>query len=219
MARLDQPLLLPLNFKISLDSIIRFGKNFKHRIALNSPNTMKVIGIAMLVLVSLLYSQPLTAQNRAIETTGDIILFALPTTAFGSSLIIGDSKGTFQFTKGFVLNQALTIGIKYATNKKRPYDNGDRAFPSGHTSTTFQSAAFIQRRYGWKYGIPAYALAGFTGYSRVKAQRHDGWDVLAGAAIGIGSAYLFTTPYQKEHMKLTFTTWDYNYALGFIYNF
>ncbi|HDZ15395.1 MAG TPA: phosphatase PAP2 family protein [Pricia sp.] len=187
--------------------------------ALNSPKTIKFIGVATLVLVSFLYSQPLTAQNKAIETTGDIILFALPATAFSSSLIIGDSKGTFQFSKGFVLNQALTIGIKYATNKKRPYNNGDRAFPSGHTSTTFQSAAFIQRRYGWKYGIPAYALAGFTGYSRIEAQRHDGWDILAGAAIGIGSAYLFTTPYQKEHMKLTFTSWDYNYALGFIYNF
>ncbi|KKN44849.1 hypothetical protein LCGC14_0689050 [marine sediment metagenome] len=211
--------MLHFNFKISLDSIINFAKDFKNSIALNSPKTIKFIGVATLVLVSFLYSQPLTAQNKAIETTGDIILFALPATAFSSSLIIGDSKGTFQFSKGFVLNQALTIGIKYATNKKRPYNNGDRAFPSGHTSTTFQSAAFIQRRYGWKYGIPAYALAGFTGYSRIEAQRHDGWDILAGAAIGIGSAYLFTTPYQKEHMKLTFTSWDYNYALGFIYNF
>jgi hypothetical protein len=37
---------------------------------------------------------------------------------------------------------------------------------------------------------------------------------LTGAAIGIGSAYLFTTPYQKEHMELTFSSWEDNYALG-----
>lgn len=161
----------------------------------------------------------LNAQSPVIESTGDILLFALPATALGSTLIIGDKEGTWQFTKGFVLNQALTLGLKYATDKKRPFNNGDRAFPSGHTSTTFQSASFIQRRYGWKYGIPAYALASFTGFSRINAQKHDGWDVLAGALIGVGSTYLFTTPYQKEHMELTLSNWENQYLLGFTYKF
>ena len=118
-----------------------------------------------------------------------------------------------------MLNQAVTIGLKYATGKSRPNNNGERAFPSGHTSTTFQSAAFIQKRYGWKYGIPAYALAGFTGYSRINAQKHDGWDVLAGAVIGIGSSYLFTTPYQREHMELTFASDADSISIGFRYKF
>ncbi|MDB4291793.1 phosphatase PAP2 family protein [Maribacter sp.] len=158
-------------------------------------------------------------QSKAIESTGDVLLFALPATALTGSLLAKDYKGTWQFTKGALLNQAVTIGLKYAINKERPYNNGSRGFPSGHTSTTFQSAAFIQKRYGWKYGIPAYALAGFTGYSRINAQKHDGWDVLAGAAVGIGSAYLFTTPYQKEHMQLTFASDADSFALGFMYKF
>jgi membrane-associated phospholipid phosphatase len=168
---------------------------------------------------SLISQLQLNAQSPVIESTGDILLFALPATALGSTLIIGDKEGTWQFTKGFVLNQALTLGLKYATDKKRPFNNGDRAFPSGHTSTTFQSASFIQRRYGWKYGIPAYALASFTGFSRINAQKHDGWDVLAGALIGVGSTYLFTTPYQKEHMELTLSSWENQYLLGFTYKF
>lgn len=138
---------------------------------------------------------------------------------WASSLVVGDYNGTWQFTKGALLNQAVTIGLKYAVNKERPFDNGEMAFPSGHTSTTFQSAAFIQKRYGWKYGIPAYALAGFTGYSRINAQVHEGWNVLAGAAIGIGSAYIFSTPYQQEHMELTFSSYDGNYLLEFNYKF
>ncbi len=158
-------------------------------------------------------------QNKAVQTTGDVLLFTLPVTALTGSLIAKDYTGTLQFAKGFVLNQAVTIGLKYATDKKRPFNSGDRAFPSGHTSTTFQSAAFIQKRYGWKYGIPAYALAALTGYSRINAQKHDGWDVLAGAAVGIGSAYLFTTPYQREHMELTFASDVVNFALGFKYTF
>lgn len=127
-------------------------------------------------------------QNKTIQTVGDVLLYSLPATALTCSLIAKDYKGTWQFTKGALLNQAVTFSLKYATDKKRPFNNGDRAFPSGHTSTTFQSAAFLQKRYGWKYGIPAYVLAGFTGYSRINAQKHDGWDVLAGAAVGIGSA-------------------------------
>jgi membrane-associated phospholipid phosphatase len=144
---------------------------------------------------------------------------AIPTTALTGSLIIGDYVGAWQFTKGALLNQAVTFGLKYATNKKRPYNNGDRAFPSGHTSTTFQSAAYIQKRYGWGYGISAYILAGYTGYSRINAQKHDGWDVLAGAVVGIGSAYLFTTPYQKEHMELSFANDTDSFSLGFVYKF
>lgn len=172
-----------------------------------------------LIFLFLLCSKTSLAQNRTIETAGDVLLFALPATALTTSLIIKDYDGTLQFAKGALLNQAVTMGLKYATGKSRPYHNGERAFPSGHTSTTFQSAAFIQKRYGWKYGIPAYALAGFTGYSRINAQMHDGWDVLAGAVIGIGSSYLFTTPYQREHMELTFVSDADSIAIGFKYKF
>lgn len=175
-----------------------------------------------LILFTLLYMgmgiHNVIAQ-KTMQTTGDVLLFALPTTVLGTTLIIGDKEGTWQFTKGFLINQVLTVGLKEAINKPRPFNSGDKAFPSGHTSTTFQSASFIQRRYGWKYGIPAYALAGFTGYSRINAKKHDGWDVMAGAIIGIGSTYLFTTPYQKKHMELTFSSWEDNYALGFKYKF
>tara|TARA_R110000737_G_scaffold314343_2_gene324090 strand:- start:393 stop:968 length:576 start_codon:yes stop_codon:yes gene_type:complete len=172
-----------------------------------------------LIFFLLLCSKSTHAQSRTIETTGDVLLFTLPATALTTSLIIKDYEGTWQFAKSALLNQAVTIGLKYATGKSRPNNNGERAFPSGHTSTTFQSAAFIQKRYGWKYGIPAYALAGFTGYSRINAQKHDGWDVLAGAVIGIGSSYLFTTPYQKEHMELTFASDADRISIGFRYKF
>ncbi len=182
-------------------------------------NTAIILPLMVLLALMILGTGNSFGQSKAIQTTGDVLLFTLPATALTSSLVIGDYEGTWQFTKGALLNQAVTIGLKYATNKKRPYNNGDRAFPSGHTSTTFQSAAFIQKRYGWEYGIPAYALAGFTGYSRINAQKHDGWDVLAGAVVGIGSAYLFTTPYQKEHMELTFANDSDSFVLGLNYRF
>ena len=33
----------------------------------------------------------------------------------------------------------------------------------------------------------------------VYGKKHDWWDVAAGAAIGVGSSYLFTRPFAKKH--------------------
>lgn len=171
------------------------------------------------ILLLLFCFSNLNSQNKTIETAGDVLLFAVPAAAFTTTLILKDKKGSWQFTKAFLTNAAVTYGLKVALNKPRPFNNGDNAFPSGHTSTTFQGASFIHRRYGFKYSVPAYLAAGFTAFSRIDAQKHDGWDILAGAVVGIGSTYLFTTPYQQEHMELTMNSTNGNYLLGFIYKF
>ena len=159
------------------------------------------------------------SQNNSIETSGDVLFYAMPTSAVLTTLIKKDKQGTIQFSKGFVTNLALTLGLKAIIDKNRPDLSDNDSFPSGHTSTTFQTASFLQKRYGWKLGLPAYILASYTGFSRIYADKHDGWDVLAGAVIGIGSSYIFTTPYQQEHMDLSFRAGDGNYLLGFTYKF
>ena len=145
----------------------------------------------------------------------------LPASTLASTFIVedGNPKGAWQFTKGLLLTVGVTYGLKFGINKPRPDMSNDNSFPSGHTSTVFHSAGFIHRRYGFKYSIPAYALAGFTGASRIDSEKHDILDVLAGAAIGLGSNLLFTTEYQQEHMQLTFSSGDGNYLLGYTYRF
>ncbi len=167
----------------------------------------------------LLSAYNVSAQNNIVKTSGDILLFAMPAAAISSTLIIGDKEGSWQFLKGFVLNETLTYSLKIIVNKERPDMSNNHSFPSGHTSTTFQSASFIQKRYGWKYGIPAYVLASYTGFTRLNANKHDFADVLAGAVIGVGSTYLFTTPYQKEHMELSFSKEANNYSIVYRYKF
>ncbi len=173
----------------------------------------------MLVCFVLVYLQPIFSQDKTVETSGDILLFALPAAALGATFIKGDSKGTWQFTKGFLTNVAVTMTLKLVIDKQRPNMENNNAFPSGHTSTTFHSASFIQRRYGWKYGIPAYILSSYTGFTRLNADKHDVVDILAGAVVGIGSTYLFTTPYQQEHIELSFGKTNDTYLVGFKFKF
>lgn len=153
------------------------------------------------------------------QKVGDVILFALPAATLGTSFIIGDNKGAWQFTKGLLLTEAVTFGLKIGINKPRPDQSNDNSFPSGHTSTVFHSAGYVHRRYGFKYSIPAYALAGFTAASRIDSKKHDILDVLAGAAIGLGSNLIFTSEYQQEHMQLTFSSGDGSYLIGYSFKF
>lgn len=197
---------------------------FFHNLLENCRDFFKFRFLLLFILFVLGFNAKATAQfikplNPNIQTSGDVIVYALPASALATTLIVGDTKGTWQFAKGFLTNQAVTYVIKSVINKKRPYHHGDHAFPSGHTSTSFQAASFIHARYGFKYSIPAYILAGWTAYSRLNAQKHDGYDILGGVVVGVGSTLLFTTRYEKEHMQLTFSSSDDSYLLGFTYRF
>jgi membrane-associated phospholipid phosphatase len=176
---------------------------------------------AVLFLISIPLQAQDTSETKAGTTQkiGDVILFILPVTTVGTSFIIGDEKGAWQFTKGILLTTGVTYGLKISINKQRPDMSNDNSFPSGHTSTVFHSAGYIHRRYGFKYSIPAYALAGFTAASRVDSNKHDVLDIFAGAVIGLGSNLLFTTKLQQEHMELTYSNVDGNHLIGFNYKF
>lgn len=172
-----------------------------------------------LITLCLLVCLQAKSQNNTFVDTGDVLIYALPAATLASTFILGDTKGSWQFAKGLILTEGISFGLKALVNKTRPNQSDQNSFPSAHTSTSFHSAAFIHRRYGITYAIPAYALASFTGLSRIYGEKHDGYDVLIGALIGIGSSYLFTTPYQQEHMQLTFNRDSENYMLGFKYKF
>ncbi len=80
----------------------------------------------------------------------------------------------------------------------RPYDTieglvpligkpRDYSFPSGHTGSSFAAAWVLYRRLPKRLGIPALALAGLIGISRLYLGVHYPTDVLFGVLSGIGS--------------------------------
>lgn len=176
--------------------------------------------ILILLAVIMCFSD-MKAQNNTITTSGDILQFAIPAAALGSTFIWNDdhTKPTWQFIKSYGTSVVLTMALKHIVLKPRPDGSDNYSFPSGHTTSAFSGASFIQRRYGWKYGVPSYLLASFVGYSRIQAKKHDGWDVLAGATIGIGTSYLFTKPYSKTNVDVSLNRVDGGYLVGFNYTF
>ena len=84
-----------------------------------------------------------------------------------------------------IVTQTLTQAVKLAVGRERPDGSSHKSFPSGHTSGTFATATVLQRRYGWKVGAPAYAVAGYVAGSRLSENKHYLSDVIFGAAVGI----------------------------------
>ncbi len=154
-----------------------------------------IVASLAICTVSLGMNEPAQAAG-SVEQASDVLKILIPAIALGTSFYLDDSEGRMQFYKSAATTIGITQGLKYSVNKKRPNGLDNQSFPSSHASSAFAGAAFIHKRYGWEYGIPAYIGASFVGYSRVQAKKHYTIDVLAGAAIGIGSNLYFTEPYK-----------------------
>ena len=107
----------------------------------------------------------------------------------------------WQTVAGLGINAIVTFGLKDAISRPRPYITypdirpyqhlTDASFPSGHTSFSFCSAASVSLCYPrWYVILPSYLWAASVGYSRMYLGMHYPTDVLAGAVVGTGSAWL-----------------------------
>ena len=152
---------------------------------------MKKFIILVMLLSNLIYAKGTT------ESIGDILSFVVPVGAYSTSLYLGDKDGQMQFYKSYGATMGATYLLKYTVREKRPDSDNTDSFPSGHTSSAFAGASFIQQRYGWKYSVLPYVAAIYTGYSRVHSNRHHHIDVYAGAAIGMLSSWYFVSPYKN----------------------
>lgn len=140
-------------------------------------------------------------------SNSDIYIITLTPIAVSVAELIKHDDKSFRHATSIVgttiLNLGITTGLKYVVNRTRPFvtypdivnKSGkkceDPSFPSGHTSTSFALATSISLEYPkWYVIAPAYAYAGTVAYSRMHLGVHYPSDVLAGALIGSGCAYL-----------------------------
>ncbi|MBI5863549.1 MAG: phosphatase PAP2 family protein [Planctomycetes bacterium] len=85
--------------------------------------------------------------------------------------------------EALIVNGVTTMALKVSTNTRGP-DEDNRAWPSGHTSSVFTTAAVFNEYYGPWVGVPSLALAGLVGYQRIDSRVHDFSDVTFGAVLG-----------------------------------
>ncbi len=170
---------------------------------------MKRLFVLCCALLCLSYpfheARSLSRAQEQFEKYGDTAQYLIPAMVF-SFVLLADREAAVPFLKSYGFALATTYAGKYAlddiasgasTLGERP-GGGRLNFPSGHTTSVFAGAGFVAYRYGWLEAIPLLLAASLAGYSRVAAERHTASGVLAGAAVGLVNAALFTT-HNKEH--------------------
>jgi membrane-associated phospholipid phosphatase len=153
---------------------------------------------SVIILMMLgLHCESAGAADAQTLRAGDIATVLFPMITFGIAYAKDDVEGEKQWLRDLGVNEVLNTGLRVAFNGtswgKRP-DGSSYGFPSGHAGFVFSQAGFLQERYGWKYGVPALAMATAISYIRVREDKHHWRDVIAGGALGYGVAMITVTP-------------------------
>lgn len=91
-----------------------------------------------------------------------------------------------------LLTQAIVQTMKVAIQRPRPDGSNNFSMPSGHTAGAVATATVLQRHFGWKVGVPAYAASAYVAASRMSANKHHLTDVMVGAAVGLAAGRTVT---------------------------
>lgn len=124
---------------------------------------------------------------------------------FGVGKAVGNKKAAVvgrDIVRAQLLSQAMVQTLKHTVRRERPDGSNKAAFPSGHSASAFATATVLHRHYGWKVGVPAYALGGYIALARMAWNRHHATDVVMGAGFGIASARTVTMSLAKTKFNV-----------------
>ena len=168
------------------------------------------------IVVFFVAVQPAAAGT---ESLGTDVAIALPLIAGGVTLYKDDWNGGFQLGVDTVATVGIAYGLKHIIHEERPDKSDNMSMPSDTSALAFAPAQFLWDRYGWQYGVPAYAAATFVAWSRVDAQKHHWYDVTASAALAFGVSKIFTTSYHPAGLRYGVTPTDGGAYAALSYDF
>lgn len=152
----------------------------------------------LLALVVALGVSPAAAST--IESAGTMVAIAMPVLAAGIAWGHDqDWTGVAELGVDTVATVGTAYGLNHIIREQRPDHSDFHSMPSDTAALAFAPAAFLWDRYGWQWGVPAYAAAAFVGYSRVDAKKHHWYDVAASAGLAWGFSRIFTTEYHRRY--------------------
>ena len=160
--------------------------------------------IDLLKKINLNRNTDIESAMKGITNSAIPVSIGTPIIIYAVGLIEKDSttkKKAIFIGETFAASAFISLALKSIVKRDRPYvtypeidnvvEESSYSFPSGHTSSAFATATSLSMVYPkWYVIAPSFLWAGAVGYSRLYLGVHYPTDVLAGAIVGSGSAYL-----------------------------
>lgn len=143
--------------------------------------------------------------SRGLSDSGIILPVGLPTVMGIYALVNNNQtllKDAIYIGTSVIEAVGITYGMKYTFDRQRPYlkypdkihpigPEDSPSFPSGHTAAAFSLATSLSITYPkWYVIAPSAIWACGVGLARMNQGVHYPSDVLTGAAIGVGCAFV-----------------------------
>jgi undecaprenyl-diphosphatase len=139
----------------------------------------------------------LTSLAKRVSRSGDGPIYL----GLGVSLLVFHPQGAGFFNQllwGFAIELPLYLGLKHSLRRPRPchallelkfsFEPADKfSLPSGHTAAAFMVASFIAVTFPF-LNPWVFIWASAIGWSRIALGVHYPLDIIAGMALGLGSA-------------------------------
>ena len=162
------------------------------------------IDINLLRDINLNRNKSLDPSFRFLTNSVTPLTIAVPAGYITAYLIKRDSSSKSNaiiVCSSIIIVGVVSTSLKYAVNRDRPFvtypdidkatSGGSPSFPSGHTSAAFSLATSVSITCPkWYVIAPSFLWASSVAYSRMDLGVHYPSDVLVGAIIGSGSAWL-----------------------------
>jgi membrane-associated phospholipid phosphatase len=145
--------------------------------------------------------KPITKTEKKIENVGTVVAYALPVLAGGVAVYHGDWNGIGELGGETFLTVGTAWALKQFVREQRPDGSNFHSFPSGTTAIAASGSSFLWARYGWEWGLPAFAATQFVSYSRVQAKQHHWYDTIASSAIAIGYSTIVVRRYHSSNFS------------------
>jgi hypothetical protein len=136
------------------------------------------------------------------STAGSIatgLAISLPVLATGITIAKHDRVGAAELLAGTILSVGTTYALNNLVREERPDYASAHSFPAETSALAASSSAFLWGRYGWQYGVPAFAASDLVSFSLAQAKKAHWYDTLASSFIATGYGLVVTKRFKSRY--------------------
>ena len=148
-------------------------------------------------------SVPAPSLTTSYKTTAGSVAtglaISLPLLATGITIAKHDRAGAAELLVGTILSVGTTYALNNIVREERPDFASDHSFPAETSALAASSSAFLWGRYGWRYGVPAFAASDFVSFSLTQVKKAHWYDTLASSLVATGYGLAVTKRFKSRY--------------------